>query len=126
VVAARVSVLGWYSQGYDRHMEDVQLVHLRLNRTPASPGGTDSWGYKVDVYEAVYTGAEPVTLDIEVSDSTRTSLPVSDPAMMILVRDAIRSVVDNRVERFAEPAIEQIRSWPQPIVLSRDHFPDNL
>jgi hypothetical protein len=107
-------------------MEDVLIEHLRLATTPASPGGRDGWGFRVDVFEIAHTGAEHVTLDIEVSDSTRASLPVNDSGMGILVEEGIRKLINARVERVGAPALEQIRAWPRPIVLSRDHFPDSL
>src|SRR3954452_23768885 len=94
-------------------MKDVQLVRLRLSATPTSPNAArDGWGFRVDAYETIFTDAEqPVTLDIEVADSTRTSLSVNDSAFRLLVAEALQTLVASRLDRHGAPAIEQIRSW---------------
>jgi hypothetical protein len=107
-------------------MNGLLIDRFRLTRAPSSPGGQDGWAWRATVFPTPFDDAQPVDLDIEVSDSTRVSLPVNDSAMRLLVEQAVRRLVPSRIERFAERAIEQVRSWPQPIVLSRDHFPDTL
>jgi len=67
-----------------------------------------------------------VTLDVEIADSTRLGLSVSDSAFQLLVERALQRLVANRIDRHGPPATEQIRSWSQPIVLDRERFPDNL
>jgi hypothetical protein len=103
-------------------MAELEIAHVRLNRRPLSPRGKDGEGCLADVYSSD-TGVEPVTLDIEVSDSTRASLDVPGDLMAERIANALRDLVASRVDIFVGLALEQVRAWAQPIVLQREHFP---